>query len=239
MNQNLSTTTTVIFIMQLLTEGEKMKFKYETSDSIRIGKINYFVEHTVDVPISVYIIRGKKGDMIVDTGFISTYRPLLEWIKRNDFNLTDIFLTHAHQDHDWNAAKLKAEFGARIWMSEKDIDLIRNFSTQKQYPTSDEYIMRTKFINFWGSSFLFKSKPYYPDVIIKEGNMDIARDYGYDFSVVSLPGHTYGSLGIFKDDTLYCGDAYTLLDGTPGIPPHVTSIELMKKSIQNTDIITG
>ena len=101
--------------------------KIQTGNQVQIGNINYFTELSGDAPISVYVIPGKNGDMLIDTGFSTTTKPLLKWITENGFNITDIFITHAHPDHDWNAAKFKQLFNARIWLGKEDLNLIRNF----------------------------------------------------------------------------------------------------------------
>ncbi len=76
-------------------------------EDVPIGEIKYLTENIGDAPISVYVIQGENGDMLVDTGFYSTYKSIIKWIEKNKFNITDIFVTHAHPDHDWNVAKLK------------------------------------------------------------------------------------------------------------------------------------
>lgn len=201
-------------------------------EDVPIGEIKYLTENIGDAPISVYVIQGENGDMLVDTGFYSTYKSIIKWIEKNKFNITDIFVTHAHPDHDWNVAKLKKKYGSRIWIAKKDISLIRNFNSQKQYPTSDRFNFRTKYISFWTKTPLFKSEKYVPDVVIEnEGNAD-ALKYGYDFSIIFLPGHTFGSMGILKGDTLYVGDAYAVISGVPMMPPHVTSIKDANESYE-------
>lgn len=197
-----------------------------------IGNIRYFTQMQGDAPISVYVIRGTRGDMLVDTGFSSTLKPLLAWIERNGFCITDIFLTHAHPDHDWNAAVLKDMFSARIWLHEKDVSLIRCFSSQPQVATSPAFERRVRWISFWTKTPFFKSRAYEPDVVISGSGKDILLSYGYDMDIVELPGHTLGSMGILSSGVLYAGDAYTVLDGKPQIPPHVTSVEFMKDSIE-------
>lgn len=204
----------------------------QTNLDIPIGDIHYFTEFSGDAPISVYVISGKDGNMLIDTGFSTTYKPLIKWIRENGFHITDIFLTHAHPDHDWNAARLKGLFSAKIWLSEKDVSLIRNFASQPQVPTDKKFGKRVKWITFWTKTPFFKSKAYEPDVIVRSEGSDLLRKYGYDMEIVSLPGHTLGSIGIKKGNVLYCGDAYTVLNGLPMLPPHVTSIELMQDSFE-------
>ena len=181
----------------------------QTSDNVKIGNIRYFTELKGDAPISVYVISGEKG-----------------------YNITDIFITHAHPDHDWNAARFKQLFNARIWLGKEDLSLIRNFADQPQTPTHSRFVSRVKWISFWTKTPLFKSKHYVPDILIDENANEVAKQYGYDIEFVHLPGHTKGSYGILKDGVLYAGDSYAVLNGTPMEPPHAYSIEEMKDSVR-------
>ena len=62
-------------------------------DNIYIKRFLYF---------NLYVIKGKNGDILIDTGFIGIKRPLKRWL--NQFNIKLVILTHAHVDHTWNAA---------------------------------------------------------------------------------------------------------------------------------------
>lgn len=205
--------------------------KTQTSNTRKIGNIRYFTEFSGDAPLSVYVISGEKGDMLIDTGFTTTSGALLKWISENGFNITDIFITHAHPDHDWNAARFKQLFNARIWLGKEDVPLIRNFADQPQKPTHSRFVKRVKRISFWTKTPFFKSKRYVPDILIDNNANSVARQYGYDIGIVHLPGHTKGSYGIIKDGVLYAGDAYAVINGTPMEPPHAYSVEQMRDSI--------
>ena len=50
-------------------------------------------------------IKGKDGDILIDTGFICMKRAIKRWL--NNFNIKLIILTHAHVDHIWNASYIK------------------------------------------------------------------------------------------------------------------------------------
>ena len=78
---------------------------------------------------------------------------------------------------------------------------------------------------------------YVPDVVITSEGADIFEKYGYDCSVVFLPGHTLGSMGIKAGDVLYCGDAYAVISGQPMVPLHVTDIDMMNKSVSKIKAI--
>lgn len=205
--------------------------RIQTSNNVKVGEIMYLTEKVGDAPISVYVIRGENGDMLIDSGFATTYKSIINWIEENQFNITDIFITHAHPDHDWNVAKLKNKYNARVWMNEKDKTIIRNFQSQKQIPTSKRYRFRVKWISFWTKTPLFKSKQYLPEIVISSEGCEVLKSYGYEGYIVFLPGHTYGSMGIKTDEVLYCGDAYTVINGQPMLPPHGTDIDMMNDSV--------
>ncbi len=209
-----------------------MAIRYQSFDQVKIGDIYYLTELQGDAPISVYVIRGSRGDMLIDTGFSTTKKAIVDWIRRNNFNIKDIFITHAHPDHDWNAAYLKELYNARIWLGAEDVTLIRNFSSQPQIPTDKRYTMRVKWISFWTKTPLFKSKSYEPDIVIKDDADELAANYGYDIKFIHLPGHTRGSYGILNGDVLYAGDSYAVLNGVPTLPPHAASLELMRESYE-------
>lgn len=211
--------------------------RVQTSINVKVGEIIYLTEMVGDAPISVYVIRGKNGDMLIDTGYATTYKSIIKWIEEEQFNITDIFITHAHPDHDWNAAKLKNKYNAKVWINEKDINLIRDFKSQKQIPTAKRYRFRVKWITFWTKMPLFKSKNYTPDIIVASEGSELLKSYGYDGHIVFLPGHTLGSMGIKTEEVLYCGDAYAVINGQPMLPPHVTNLEMMNESVKKIERI--
>ena len=153
-------------------------------------------------------------------------------------NITDIFITHAHPDHDWNAARFKQLYNARIWLGKEDLPLMRNFADQPQKPTHKKFVNRVKWISFWTKTPFFKSKHYVPDILIDQNADEVATQYGYDIKIVHLPGHTKGSYGLIKDGVLYAGDAYAVINGTPMEPPHAYSVEQMRDSIRKISEIS-
>ena len=60
-------------------------------DNIYVKRFVYF---------NLYVIKGKTGDILIDTGFIGIKRSLKKWLDK--FNIRLVILTHAHVDHVWN-----------------------------------------------------------------------------------------------------------------------------------------
>ena len=73
---------------------------------------------------NLYVIKGKNGDILIDTGFIGMKRNLKKWLYQ--FNIKLVILTHAHVDHIWNASYVKELYNCKIAISENDIDNIDN-----------------------------------------------------------------------------------------------------------------
>ena len=169
-------------------------------------------------------MHGKDGDLLIDTGLLQ-HKIICNWIK--GFNVKYVFLTHGHADHDWNAARFQAG-GAKILLSEKDKGLPRHFMTQAVNPTLPKYKLRN--MTQWFSGSVFKSPKYTPDILIGD-EPDLLKTLGFVATIIPLPGHTYGSLGILSGDILYCGDAFTALWKKPDITPHAVSIEQMRSSL--------
>jgi len=178
--------------------------------------------------VTCYILHGQQGDLLIDTGFIKSWSKLKNWILLYDVKY--IFLTHAHVDHDWNAARIKNQFNAKIILSQHDRTLMQNFFSQPPLPTDPKYRFRNAVQKVGG--YFLKSKPYEPDIYVTEQNLDILKSLGFDAEIIMLPGHTLGSMGVLCDNVLYCGDAFTALWRKPDISPHAANIELMNESLQ-------
>ncbi len=195
-----------------------------------IDNIEYFCGFMAGSPMSCYILHGENCDMLIDTGMSIIRRDLDKWLGQ--FNVSYIFLTHAHVDHDGNAAYLHRRHGARIILSEADNSLIGNFGSQKMRATMRKYRLRTVQQNISGSVPLFRTDIYTPDIIVSEDDTDSLRTLGFDADIIHLAGHTLGSLGVLSSDVLYCGDAFTAIWGKPDITPHAASVLKMRKSIE-------
>ena len=190
---------------------------------IREGRISFYAASDV----TCYLLHGINGDLLIDTGLPQTWRGMHKWLA--GFNVRYVLLTHAHPDHDWNAAKLQRE-GAEILLSEKDNLLRRHFLLQKVQPTAPRYRLRNHIQCIGGA--LWKSPPYEPDFCLTENDADALRIRGFDAEIIPLPGHTYGSVGVLSKGVLYCGDAFTMLWRKPDITPHAADPALMFRSLE-------
>jgi len=117
-----------------------------------------------------------------------------------------IILTHGDFDHSGNAAYLRNKFGAPIAMNQTESGMVEHgdmlWSRHKK-----NILIRTMFKLFFKLS---KPDRFQPDFYVDEG-YDFTV-YGFDSKVLTLPGHSKGSIGILTaSGDLFCGD---LLENT-------------------------
>lgn len=149
-----------------------------------------------------YVIRGRRGDILIDT-CTKEYRGEIEtWLHNYDIRL--IVLTHGHNDHIGNAAYFSKLYGADIAMCVYDMKLARDNSIHKLYSigaagkilaaASKKNIEKTRVESFGIDIFL-------------DDGMALGEEFGADCTAVKLDGHTKGSYGVLCGGDLYVGDA--------------------------------
>jgi hydroxyacylglutathione hydrolase len=161
--------------------------------------------------VNSYLIETISGCLLLDTGGSSARKELLEKIERCGCvgrNLKLILLTHGDFDHIGNAAYLRSAFGSKIAMHRDDSGMAEH---------GDMFVNRKKpniIINALLPLFsgFGKNDRFTPDIYVSDG-YDLS-DFGLDAKIISLPGHSRGSIGIVtKNGELFCGD---LLENTKG-----------------------
>lgn len=176
--------------------------------------------------VNAYLIKENEKFLLVDTGgpmmldqaYNDRRHALLEKLWEHGCkkgNLKMIVLTHGDCDHCANAAYIAKEFGALIAMGEKDACQVTNL-TPELFMKSCEFrsvafrivmrLLRGKILKV-AESCSKKFETFTPDIYLKD--KDSLADYGFLAEVISIPGHTLGSIGIYtKDKNFICGDLY-------------------------------
>lgn len=160
-------------------------------DNIYVKRFIYF---------NIYVIKGKTGDILIDTGFIGMRRELKKWL--DNFNIKLVILTHAHVDHIWNTAYIKKRYGCQVAISENDLINIDNRNINSK-PSNKRYIGWTKLMNFGMKKFI--AKPFDVDILLRDNK--VIRRYGIELKITNLSGHTNGSIGVIYKNYLFAGDA--------------------------------
>jgi len=159
--------------------------------------------------VNCYLIKTDTGYILIDTGCSNKRINLekeLESAGCKPGNLKVIVLTHGDFDHTGNAAYLRKIFGARIAMHHDDSGMVERGNMFWNRKKSKVIIrMITPILFKFGKSERFK-----PDSYIEDG--DDLSEHGFDASVLHIPGHSKGSIGILTSGgDLFCGD---LLENT-------------------------
>jgi glyoxylase-like metal-dependent hydrolase (beta-lactamase superfamily II) len=159
--------------------------------------------------VNCYLIASEEGHILIDTGSAHAREELIRELKTagcNPRSLGIILLTHGDFDHTGNAAYLRSTYGTRIAMHYDDKGMVEHgdmFASRKK-PNVLIAALIPLFTSFG------KSERFIPDLLIEDG-YDLSRD-GLKARVISLPGHSRGSIGILTvDGELFCGD---LLENT-------------------------
>lgn len=163
--------------------------------SVKIESLNFGFSNC-------YVLTGKDGSILVDTGMPKSKTQLLEKIR--DKNVRLILLTHGHLDHVSNAHYISKQLNIPIAMSEEDYPLIKG---AKMEINTDVFVAKVIKPFFMFMAICNKSDGFTP-IFIKEG--DSLVTYGVDAKIIALSGHSKGSVGVLTvDNDLISGDATT------------------------------
>ena len=159
--------------------------------------------------VNCYLIATESGSILIDTGGKNSRKVLLSKLESagcNPGQLRLIILTHGDFDHTGSAAYLRATYETQIAMHPDDAGMAEH---------GDMFFNRQRFNALLGKlapifSGFSKAERFTPDILLKDGG-DLSA-YGLDASVISIPGHSKGSIAILNaDGDLFCGD---LLENT-------------------------
>lgn len=154
--------------------------------------------------VNCYLIKTGAGHILIDCGGTNNRKELsseLEGAGCKPGLLGLIVLTHGDFDHTGNAAYLRRGFGAKIAMHPDDTGMVEHgdmFASRKK----PNFLIRSLIPLF---SRFGESERFTPDVLLNDG--DDLSAHGFDAQVISIPGHSKGSIGILTaEGDLFCGD---------------------------------
>ena len=142
-----------------------------------------------------YVVSNVNNDaLIIDPG--GDEKSIINFIKDNNLNAIAIINTHAHYDHVGAISKLKDEFLIPLFLHSKDEKLL-------------------KAANLYANLFDEIGPIKIPKVDYYFDQIEI-QDYvkGFSIKVFFTPGHTWGSVCLLIEDSLFTGD--TLFNGKIG-----------------------
>ena len=154
--------------------------------------------------VNCYLIQAGAGRLLIDTGSSNNRQALVRELERagcQPGSLRLIALTHGDFDHTGNAAYLRQAYGGKIAMHPGDAGMAERgdmFEGRKK----PNRLIRALLPVFSGFG---KSKWFKPDLLLEDGQ-DLS-EYGLDARVISIPGHSLGSIAILTaSGDCFCGD---------------------------------
>jgi glyoxylase-like metal-dependent hydrolase (beta-lactamase superfamily II) len=159
--------------------------------------------------VNCYLVKTAQGHILIDTGSSNQRAALEQALLKagcQPGNLQLIVLTHGDFDHTGNAAYLRQKFNAPLAMHPADRDMLAR---------GDMFASRSHgnpiFKALAPAMFRFgKAQQATPDLQLTE-EFDLSS-YGLAARVISLPGHSRGSIGLLTSDgACFAGD---LLENT-------------------------
>ena len=174
-----------------------------------------------------YIVSCGKEAILFDTSSGENKDLVMEECSKYDMKL--LVLSHPHFDHAENAAAISEKFNIPVAYHKADDEIFDNYDAQplKSYGLVGFVVLKMSL------KVLRETKVNRPEnsFYVKEG--DTLADYGFpDVSVVELPGHTKGSIGLLAGDSaILVGDA---LDNwiRPGVGHLFYDLEVQKKTAE-------
>ena len=156
--------------------------------------------------VNCYLIDSDDGHILIDTGSSNRRKELEIAIGRLGCRpglLKLIILTHGDFDHIGNAAYLRAKLGGEICMHQDDLAMAEQgdmFANRKK----PNVVVRKMVPLFLGFG---KAQRFSPDFFLADG--DNLSEYGFNGRIVTIPGHSKGSIGILTaEGSMFCGDLF-------------------------------
>ncbi|MCH5150714.1 MAG: MBL fold metallo-hydrolase [Spirochaetales bacterium] len=173
-----------------------------------------------------YILSNGKNAVLIDTCREKYKEKILNACK--EYHIQLVILTHGHLDHVQNAAFLSEQLHAPIAMSRADLELINdNIAQSLKAKTLLGKIVLAVSIKSLSTE---KITPFIPSVYLSEG--DTLEPYGISAEILSVPGHTNGSIAIdVNKKDLIVGDALmNMFSPTVSMLYHDEAV--MRKSVE-------
>lgn len=180
--------------------------------------------------IASYLLEGKTGLILIETGPHSTLPQLTKAIAEQGFKIEDVknvLLTHIHLDHA-GAAWALAEQGAKIYLHPFGV---RHMADPSKLMESAKRIYQDKMDELWGEMHPIPEA----QMITAEHEEKVEID-GLTFTAYHTPGHASHHIAWEIDKVIFTGDVAGVQIGNGPVvaplPPPDINIEQWKASIQ-------
>jgi hydroxyacylglutathione hydrolase len=185
--------------------------------------------------VNCYLLKTAKGFILIDTGSSNARRGLeaaLEEAGCKPGDLTLIVITHGDFDHTGNAAYLRGKYGGMIAMHPDDAGMTEKGDMFWNRKTgSRPFRLVAKLLFRFGQANRFRA-----DTWLSDG--DALSMYGLEATVLSIPGHSSGSIGVLTaTGSLFCGDLFDNTQ-TPVLNAIMDELEVAHASVAKLSQLT-
>lgn len=147
---------------------------------------------------NAYLVETEGQSLVlIDTGTPGKAPKVLAYLSgigRKPSDVTHILLTHADGDHSGSAAKLKELTGAKVAIGELDAPRLSGEMKLKEASGLGGFM-----VGVFGA--FMRVERVKPDIVLKDG------DAIGSLSILHTPGHTDGSISIYKpNEVIFVGD---------------------------------
>ncbi len=150
-----------------------------------------------------YLLEKNHGFVLIDTGSKGKQKKLEEALVGGGClpdKLDLILLTHGDFDHAGNCAYLRDKYHAKIAMHGSDVAMVETGNMFANRQAGNRIIKGL-------IKLFFRITRFSPDFTIDE-HSDLSS-YGLHGKILSLPGHSRGSVGFLLDNgDFFCGDLF-------------------------------
>ncbi len=159
---------------------------------------------------NVYILEDKDGLILIDTGLVEDYDTIIDFIRdyldADEDYIKTIVITHGHTDHTGALPDLLSATDAKVIMHKDDVNYVKDR--------------------------VFFGKDFKPDVIVEN---DLNWDGFGGLKIITTPGHTLGSISIYKENNfLVTGDTIVVdKNSLPSLPKreYTKDMSMLAKSV--------
>jgi glyoxylase-like metal-dependent hydrolase (beta-lactamase superfamily II) len=182
---------------------------------------------------NVFLVAGRDRDLVVDAGMgVQPLRPVLDGLRANPGKPLDLFITHAHIDHFGGAHEFDTRLAHRLEADElsapammtslrrADVpETLRQVFVDSGYPPLGETMLEALPHDGYEPG-AYRLPPAPPTAYVAEGDTIDLGDRR--FTVLHLPGHAPGQVGLHEPatGTLFGADAIydgPLVHAAPGM----------------------
>lgn len=170
--------------------------------------------------VNAFLVKVSGGFILIDTGMPFHWERLEAKLAAEGClpdKLRLVIITHGDRDHLGNCAKLQEKYKVKIAMGRADAPMAETGALVKRKVRTLAGNIRMLMFRFFRPKIVVPV--FKPDIFLSDGQS--LSEYGFKATIINLPGHTKGSLGILTEDgDLFSGD--TLVNTKkPDISPYV------------------